>query len=116
MNALEAMEKLCTEYGVRPQIPHPQSRVGLARAARTETPIHGERYPPGGGLSGWFIRAGEYSDAPNYYEPTRAVHIPEVCPLAAPFLGLPPGWRFISYGYYTDAWFDPRLLEVDVSE
>lgn len=32
------------------------------------------------------------------------------CPRAVRFLGLPPGWRFLTAGEYEEAWEDNGLL------
>jgi hypothetical protein len=34
----------------------------------------------------------------------------KLCPLAAPFLGLPPGWRFLTDGDSMDVWHDANLI------
>jgi hypothetical protein len=40
-------------------------------------------------------------------------HLAERCSLAPPFLGLPPGWRFLTDGDYVDVWYDADLLKTD---
>jgi hypothetical protein len=32
-----------------------------------------------------------------------------------PYLALPPGWRFLLAPGYEDVWYDPTLLDLDVS-
>jgi hypothetical protein len=52
----------------------------------------------------------ECSNAPDFYSPLCVEHLAELCPLAVPFLALPPGWRFLTDGDDDDVWFDPDLL------
>ena len=113
MTVLEAMERICARYGVVAEPPDPASKLGLSRLARTEVPIYGARHRVEGGTCGWYIWAGEWSDDVDFFEPTHVLHLAETCPLALGFLGLPPGWRFLSDGEYHDVWFDPSLLEVE---
>lgn len=51
------------------------------------------------------------SEDEHFFEPLHVHHIEDVCPVAVPFLGLPPGWRFLTDGDYVDVWFDPAILE-----
>lgn len=109
-------EDVCASMGTQPVPPRHQDRVGLSQSARTDLPIHGLRTLPGAGSSGWYIWAGEWSDADDFFESTHVAHLPDVCPLALVFLSLPPGWRFLSDGDYIDVWFDPELLAPSTQE
>jgi hypothetical protein len=44
--------------------------------------------------------------------PLHVTHLQEWCPDAVRYLGLPPGWRFLTAKGYEDVWFDPDLLKV----
>ncbi len=105
-------EDVCFYLGVQPLPPAPGDKLGLARSARFETPVHpvhGLRVNPTPGVSGWYIWAGEMSEADDFFEPTHAAHVHGACPLALPFLSLPPGWRFLTDGHLVDVWFDPDI-------
>ena len=86
-----------------------EDKLGLSQSARSERPVHGLRVNPTSGVSGWYIWAGEMSDAEDFFEPSHVSHLPATCPLAVPFLSLPPGWRFLTDGDEVDVWFDPDL-------
>ena len=88
--------------------------MGIARNVRTGAiPLNGLRHPPQGDTTGWYIWAGEeLSTAPDFFEPLHVLHLAEWCPAALRFLGLPPGWRFLTAGDYEDVWEDPTLLDV----
>ena len=102
---------VCESVGAKPEPCSGDSKVGLARGARSQLPIHGMRVRPGAGVTGWFIWAGEYSEADDFFEPVHVVHLAEVCPAALPFLDLPPGWRFLTDGdCYRDVWYDDALV------
>jgi hypothetical protein len=89
-------------------------KVGLARNVRAGgQPLNGLRHPPEGDTTGWYIWAGkELSRAPDFFEAVHVLHLTEVCPSILRFVGLPPGWRFLTDGEYVDVWEDPSLLEI----
>lgn len=113
---LTTPNEVCLRVGVEPSPPDRGEKLGLSRTARSEVPVHGLRIAPSKGVSGWYIWAGEMSETEDFFEPSHVAHIPDVCPLAAPFLNLPPGWRFLTDGDYVDVWFDPDILKDDNAE
>jgi hypothetical protein len=83
-----------------------RSSVGLR-------PLNGLRHPPEGDTTGWYIWAGqELSQAPDFFEPVHVLHLAETCQQILRFLGLPPGWRFLTDGDYVDVWEDASLLKI----
>jgi hypothetical protein len=46
---------------------------------------------------------------PDFFVPLHVEHLDEWCPMAMPFLLLPPGWRFLTDGDYEDVWHDPDV-------
>jgi hypothetical protein len=76
-------------------------------------PVNGLRHSPEGGATGWYIWAGEeVSTADDFFKPCHVQHLSECRPSVLPYLGLPPGWRFLIADGYEDVWFDPSLLEI----
>ncbi len=77
-------------------------------------PINGLRHPTSNGQTGWFIWGGKYSDNDDFFKPMHAMHLVEMHPEIAPYLGLDQGWRFLidPTKKYEDAWQDNSLLEV----
>jgi hypothetical protein len=70
------------------------------------------RIAPHGDVCGWYIWAGEYSEAPDFFSPLCVEHLDEYCADVLPFLALPPGWRFLfDRKGYVDVWFDAALLK-----
>lgn len=86
-------------------------KVGISRNVKGKLrPLNGMRYNPEGGTCGWYIWAGEeFSDAPDFFVPLHGWHLLEWAPLVVPYLGLPPGWRFLITEKYEDVWEDPQL-------
>lgn len=105
---------VCRKYGASWFGAPEHLKVGIARNVRTGLmPLNGLRHPPEGDTTGWYIWAGEeLSDAPDFFEPLHVAHLAEWCPAALKYLGLPPGWRFLTAGAYEDVWADPTLLDV----
>ncbi|HEY2033949.1 MAG TPA: hypothetical protein VGH02_09720 [Rhizomicrobium sp.] len=86
--------------------------AGVARnVSVTSSPIHGLRHLPTSGASGWYIWAGEYSDADDFFQPIHVAHLESTCPQILNFLALAPGWRFLIAGDQVDVWYDPNLLK-----
>jgi hypothetical protein len=56
--------------------------------------------------------AGEaLSDAADFFQPMHIEHVSTRCPEILPYMGLPPGWRFLIADGYEDVWYDSSLLE-----
>ena len=113
--AVKAMQReVCARYGTV-YFPSPASlKVGIAESVRSgDLPLHGLRHPPEGDTSGWYIWAGEYSEAEDFFKPLHISHIETWTPLALKFLGLPPGWRFLVTPDYEDVWYDESLWETE---
>jgi hypothetical protein len=110
----DAQQRLCARFGAAWQPAPDDQKVGIA----TETlaigvPLNGLRHPPAGDASGWYIWAGEeLKSDPEFFKPMHVSHLSATCPDALRFLGLPPGWRFLTAGDYVDVWFDESLLAV----
>ena len=106
--------KVCSRIGISCERIGEDSIIGLGRNIGTASmPINGLRHPPTGRSSGWYIWAGKYSDAEDYFEPVHVRHLLEKYPFVLAYLGLPPGWRFqIDDKGYEDVWEDEELLDV----
>lgn len=102
--------ELCSKYGAAFEPPLAGSQIGIALHTLHLVPLHGLRHPPEHGTNGWYIWAGEMSDEADFFQPLCVEHLSHRCPLAIPFLGLPPGWRFLTDGDYIDVWYDEKLL------
>jgi hypothetical protein len=77
--------------------------------------LNGLRHAPSAASSGWYIWPGaiEPTSAADYFAPIHLDHLSLLCPRVVPFLGLPPGWRFLIADDYEDVWFDPPIALVD---
>jgi hypothetical protein len=101
---------LCDRFGSQ-FIPLPSdARVGIALQTMNQRPLHGLRHPAHGNMSGWYIWGGEYSTDAKFFQVLHARHFPEQFPNLVKFLGLEPGFRFLTDGEYQDIWFDQSLL------
>lgn len=85
--------------------------VALTSFEKLDLPIHGLRHTiESEQASSWYIWAGAYSQADDFFQPVHIGHLLEVCPKALQYLGLGPGWRFLFDNVYEDVWYDQRLL------
>lgn len=117
-NILSRQVAVCRRYGVPHYSAPPHLKVGIAENVKGWShpltglwPLNGLRHPQEGDTTGWFIWAGEeLSTAPDFFVPLHVAHLDEWCPEALPFLGLPPGWRFLIAPGYEDVWYDANLL------
>ena len=101
----------CAKFDAKFVSCDPKLKVGISQNVRNGLrPINGLRISPEGDTCGWYIWAGEeWSDAPDFFVPLHAKHLEQWAPLVLPYLGLPPGWRFLVTEEYEDAWKDPQL-------
>lgn len=106
-------QRVCERYGV-PLVASPHDlTVGVARTPHSpKLTINGLRHPPVAKTTGWYLWAGDYSSDADFFVPLHVSHLNEWLPAALPYLGLPPGWRFLIAPGHEDVWFDSALLEV----
>lgn len=92
---------------------HMDLKVGVSQNVRSGVrPLNGMRVEPEGNTCGWYVWAGEeFSEAPDFFVPLHASHLHEWAPLVIPYLGLPPGWRFLVTEAYEDVWQDNNLID-----
>lgn len=103
----ELQRSKCSQYSTSPDYPAPGTKLGISLSVRDGIlPIHGLRLQPEGGTCGWYIWAGEFSEAEDFFKPLHVTHLRDWCPAVLPFLALPPGWRFLTDADYEDVWFD----------
>jgi len=100
-------------YGVKPLLPNPDEKLGIAEIVRSQQwPLNGLRHPKTSNTCGWYIWSGEeLSSAPDFFVPLHVSHLEEWAPAVVPYLALPPGWRFLIAPDYEDVWFDESLLD-----
>jgi hypothetical protein len=107
---LETQEELCLRFDVVGNPPRTGEKLGIALATVGKLPINELRIRLDG-TCGWFIwGGGEPSTDPNFYQPLHVDHIADYLPSVAPYLSLPPGYRFQIADGYEDVWFDSTLL------
>ena len=101
--------------GVDPWPVNRFERIGIDDSALAGTlPLNGLRHPPTAGTSGWYVwGASELREEEDFFRPMHIEHLAKECPAVVPYLGLPPGWRFLISEDYEDIWFDSSLLKVD---
>jgi hypothetical protein len=106
---------LCQKYGAEYLAAPFDKLIGVALASfeRFKMPINGLRHPIENEQSAnWYLWAGEYSEAANFFQPVHINHLIEICPKALNYLGLAPGWRFLFDNQYEDVWYDENLLTI----
>jgi hypothetical protein len=89
--------RVCERFNVPPLPASLGDKVGISRLVTEGVlPINGMRIVPTAGTTGWYIWAGvELSEVDDFFVPLHASHLESWCPLAMPYLLLPPGWRFL---------------------
>ncbi len=103
---------MCVRYGAVFVPSELFLKSGIALETVGQQPIYGIRHPKEKGTTGWYIWAGEYSDADDFYDPLHTAHIEDYFPEVIPYLGLPPGWGFIiDHKGYEDVWYDSKFLD-----
>lgn len=117
---LHAQREVCDRYRV-PYVPtRPDLKIGI-NLKGDPYPVNGSRQPLDeryDNLAGWWIWNGERVDSQESFgalewESLHAAHLADNCPDVLPYLGLPPGWRFLIAPGYEDVWEDAHLLTPD---
>ncbi|QKJ30364.1 hypothetical protein HQ865_11540 [Mucilaginibacter mali] len=113
MDWINEQRLLCQRYGsIYTESPE-YMKIGISLNVKDGIyPIHGLRHPIERDTTGWYIWAGEYSEDPEFFVSLHVIHLNEWCPEVAKFLGLSPGWRFLSAPNYEDVWEDLSLLDI----
>jgi len=106
-------QKICAKYGAQFTECDMQLKVGVSKNIMDGArPINGLRIEPKEDTCGWYVWAGEeWSDSADFFVPLHAMHLEQWAPLVLPYLGLPPGWRFLVTEQYEDVWADDQLLK-----
>lgn len=112
---IEIQREICDKYGLNFEPCDLNLKIGISLNIienKYEMPIYGSRLRTENGTNGWYIYAGDYSEADDFFKPLHASHLEEICPLLLPYLGLAPGSRFLiaENGNYVDVWEDLSLL------
>ncbi|WP_434007086.1 immunity protein Imm33 domain-containing protein [Pseudomonas corrugata] len=108
-----AQRETCSRFGVGFFGCDLSLKVGVSLGVKNGLrPLNGVRVRPGSGTCGWYIWAGEvFSEAHDFFVPLHGLHLSDWAPLVLPYLGLPPGSRFLITEGYEDVWNDPVLLK-----
>jgi hypothetical protein len=113
MTLLEVQQAICWKYEAVYVPSEDHLKVGLSTSVKQGArPLHGLRQVPEGTTTGWYIWAGEYATADDFFHPLHVAHVVQWAPELHPYLGLGPGWRFLLVPEvgYADVWFDESLL------
>ncbi|MBI3244285.1 MAG: hypothetical protein HYZ49_18555 [Chloroflexi bacterium] len=109
-----SQQEICRKHGAIYEPVLINSKIGITENTKEHVyPLNGLRIRSEGDTSGWYIWAGqgEPSDDPSFFKPLHIAHLETWYPEVVPYLGLPPGWRFLLAQNYEDVWFDSKLLE-----
>src|SRR4051812_41699664 len=109
-----AQQEVCSKFRASYLSTDGHLKVGISRNFDPQTfPINGLRHPPEGDTSGWYIWSGEkYSADPDFFVPLHARHLNDRCPEILKYLGLGPGWRFLTATDHEAVWYDAGLLDI----
>jgi len=105
-------KELCNKLDITHNPIDPYQIIGLSTDITLIT-LNGLRHPAEQHTSGWYIWAGEYSVANDFFNPVHAYHLLATKPNIIKYLGLPTGYRFlIDDEGYEDIWYDETLLNI----
>lgn len=92
MSKEDVQHHLCQQHGAL-YVASPEGlKMGVAAGVQTgRRPLHGVRHQPEGDTTGWYIWAGDFSDAADFFQPLHTAHLAECEPSLHRFLGLAPG-------------------------
>jgi hypothetical protein len=113
MKSERSQQSVCAEYSSEFMPPDAESKVGIALASLSKTPLNALRHPPQGNTCGWYIWGGEVlSQDPEFFQSLHVHHLAQHCPTIVPYLALAPGWRVLLAQGQIEVWHDAELLDV----
>jgi hypothetical protein len=111
MSAHDKQKSVCIRFDAAFEPPAALEKVGIALPTLDRLPLNGLRHRPENGTCGWYIWGGEVlSQDIDFFQPLHVCHLEERCAEVIPYLGLPPGYRFLIAPNYEDVWQDRALL------
>lgn len=111
-DVLRTQAAVCARFGVALDVPAAGDKVGIALGSLRSRPLHALRHSPGNGTCGWYVWAGDISEAPDFFSPLHVSHLHEHVPELLPYLGLPPGWRVLLAPGHEDVWYEEAVRGV----
>ncbi|MEN6293936.1 MAG: hypothetical protein ABFD07_18205 [Methanobacterium sp.] len=112
VDVIYRQQKICEKFGAVFCAAPNSLKLGISLNVRDHIyPINGLRHQAKGDTTGWYVWAGEGEPSTeiDFFKPLHIIHLNEWCPEIIPYLGLPPGWRFLITPNYEDVWFDEYL-------
>ena len=107
---IEPQKSICEKYNSNWKPINKKLKIGISKNNKLE-PINGLRHSAENGTTGWFIWFGEYSEAPDFFQPMCAEHLLQIYPTIINYLGLEIGYRFlIDKNGYEDVWKDEKIM------
>jgi len=110
----ESQQAVCSRLDMEFFECDPNHKIGISLNVKDRVrPLNGMRIKPESGTCGWYIWAGEVlSGTSDFFAPLHVSHVESWEPLLLPYLGLPPGSRFLITEQYEDVWYDAKLLSI----
>jgi hypothetical protein len=106
---IDKQKEVCTTHNSTCKPINKKLNIGVS-VNLDKDPINGLRHPSEKGTTGWFIWAGEYSEAHDFFQPICAEHLLQKRPDIIKYLALDIGYRFLAdRNGYEDIWFDEKL-------
>jgi hypothetical protein len=109
---------MCEKYGARFEPLNMNLKLGVSDdfLAGATNPVNGLRHSPETATCGWYLWSGsEFSQEADFFKPLHLHHLLQRRPEILPYLGLPPGWRFLIAPDHEDVWYDQTLLNIQSS-
>lgn len=115
---IEEQKNICEKYNQDFFATDWNLKIGISDHFNNgEMPVNGLRHFAEENTSGWYVWAGEYSEADDFFKPIHIFHLLEIFPDIIKYLALPPGNRFlIDDKGHEDVWFDENLLIFDTQK
>ncbi|HTJ91775.1 MAG TPA: hypothetical protein VL424_01550 [Pararobbsia sp.] len=114
-NTRARQRRICEQFGAEYFGCEGALSISVGRNVRCGLhPLNGLRIAPDDRASGWYIWAGEqFSLTADFFVTVTVAELADWAPHVMPYLGLPPGWRFVVTDKHEDAWRDADLVKQD---
>ncbi len=109
----DAQRAVCRQYAASFRPPAADQLCATSSGVFDGEPVQGVRYAAPEHMSGWYLTTDRYDGDHRSLVVEHVSHVVERRPDIAPFLALPPGFRFDVSSVSAEAWYDEDVARAD---
>ena len=109
----DAQREVCRQHGAPFRPPAQDQLCAVSVGVYDGDAVQGVRYVAPEHMSGWYLTTDRYNGDHRSLVVEHVSHVAQRRPDIAPFLALPPGFRFDVTPVSAEAWYDEDVARAD---